>query len=83
MKIMIEYVRENFQPMGGVLCLMTGDPEQLNPPDGSQISLSLSFPTNYDFIIPQTYESPNLERYKMFLKKRTALTLQSQAVLMA
>ena len=49
MEIVLQHVRDNKLPMGGVFTIMSGDPKQLKPPDGSLVWLSPKLLTNYDF----------------------------------
>ena len=64
MEIVLQNVRDNRLPMGGVFTIMTGDPKQLKPPDGSLIWLSPKMLTNFDFHYFQHYvrASPGLLR---------------------
>ena len=55
MEIVLQNIRDNRLPMGGVLTIMTGDPKQLKPPDGSLIWLSPKMLTNYEFYYFQHY----------------------------
>ena len=49
MELVLQHVRDNRLPMGGVFTIMSGDPKQLKPPDGSLVWLSPKLLTNYDF----------------------------------
>ena len=49
MELVLQNVRDNKLPMGGVLTLFTGDPKQLKPPDGSLVWLSPKMLTNFEF----------------------------------
>ena len=64
MEIVLQNIRDNRLPMCGVLTIMTGDPKQLKPPDGSLIWLSPKMLTNFDFYYFQHYvrATPGLSR---------------------
>ena len=49
MEIVLQTVRDNKLPMGGVFTILTGDPKQLRPPQGSLTWLSPKMLTNFDF----------------------------------
>ena len=49
MEIVLQHVRNNRLPMGGIFTIMSGDPKQLKPPDGSLVWLSPKMLTNYEF----------------------------------
>ena len=64
MEMVIQSIRDNNLPKGGVFTIMTGDPKQLRPPDGSLIWLSPKLLTNFDFYYFMHYvrASPGLLR---------------------
>ena len=49
MELVLQTVKENRLPMGGVFVIMSGDPKQLRPPNGSLVWLSPKLLSNYDF----------------------------------
>ena len=76
MEIVLQNVRDNRLPMGGVLTIMTGDPKQLKPPDGSLVWLSPRMLTNYDFHYFQHYvrATPGLLREVLTRLDNTSIT---------
>ena len=76
MEIVLQTVRDNKLPMGGVFTIMTGDPKQLKPPDGSLVWLSPSLLTNYDFhyFIHYVRASPGMLREILAKMDHTEIT---------
>ena len=45
----MQWVKGNSLPFGGIFCLLSGDPKQLPPPEGTSIWITTSMLTDYKF----------------------------------
>ena len=48
--LVMQWVKGNSLPMGGILFLMTGDPKQLPPPEGTLLWLPQTLLANYGIL---------------------------------